>query len=88
MQRAVRTFGHIVWAVTSPIRGLLSVLLGLGALLALFGVAGTLLGAAVLHILSPHATVSPLLRLAGLAALGGVAFVSACALPIALLKRR
>ena len=88
MARAVQTVGHVVGAVTSPIRGLLFVILGLGGLLALLGVAGTLLGATVLHVVAPHATVSPLLRLAGLAALGGVACIAACALPTALLKRR
>lgn len=88
MQQALRIFVRIVWVITSPIRGLLYVLLGLGALLAFLGVTGTLLGATVLYILSPHTAVSPLLRLAGIAALGGIALVAAGALPIALLKRR
>lgn len=88
MARAVQTVGHVVGAITSPIRGLLFFFLGLGVVLALLGVVGTLIGATVLHVLSPHATISPLLRLAGLAALGGVVFIAACALPTALMKRR
>jgi hypothetical protein len=88
MQRPLQTVGHIVGAVTSPIRGILFIILGVGVILALLGMVGTLIGAGVLHLLSPNATVGPLLRLAGLAALGGVAFIAACALPAALSKRR
>lgn len=88
MQRAQQTVGNVVGAVTSPLRGVLFFFLGLGLLLAFLGVAGTLVGATVLHVLSPHASVSPLLRVAGLAALGGVVFIAASALPAALAKRR
>ena len=80
MTRAVQTVGHVVGAITSPIRGLLFFFLGLGVALALLGVAGTLIGATVLHVLSPHATVSPLLCLAGVAALGAVALIAASAM--------
>lgn len=88
MEQELQTGNHVLGAVTSPIRGLLYVILGLGGVLAFIGVVGTLLGVTVLHLLSPQASVGPLLRLAGLAALGGVVFIAACALPNALSKRR
>ena len=89
MEKSLQTVGHVVGAVISPIGGFLRIILGLGAVLALVGVVGTLAGAAVLHLLSPNATVSPLLRLAAIAALGGVGFFAACSLPgIAPSKRR
>jgi hypothetical protein len=62
---------------------------GLGGLFGIL-VAVPLVGAAVLHVLSPHTTVTPLLKLAGIVALGGVGFVAVCGvlfvLPIVLVK--
>lgn len=89
MAQPPQTVGHVVSAVTSPLRGLLFIILGGGMILALVGVVGTLVGAISLHLLSPHTSVWPLLRLAGLAAVGGTACLVACAVPgVALSKRR
>ena len=88
MERTLQTVGHVVSAVTSPIRKLVCAILGVGALLALIGVAGTLVFAVVLHVLSPNATVAPLLGIAGLALLGGVGLFAACSLLSAAPSRR
>lgn len=89
MKRTLTFVGLVLVAVTAPIRLLLRIILGFGALLALVGTVGTLFGAGVLHLLSPNTSVVPLLRLAGIATLGWVVlFAASCVPGVAFASRR
>jgi hypothetical protein len=79
---------HLVAAIASPFIAVLLFIQGGVVLFALIGIVGTLFSAFALHILSPGASVIPLLRIAGLAAMGPVAVVVICAVLVALLRRR
>jgi len=80
MEKTLHTVGHVAGVVTAPIRVLVCGILGFGAFLAAVGAAGTLLLAGVLHLLSPHDTVGPLLSIAAIGLLGGVGLFGLCAL--------
>jgi hypothetical protein len=80
MDKALQTVGHIAGVATAPIRGLVCGVLGVGAFLAAIGAAGTLLLAGILFLLSPHATVGPLLSIAAIALLGAAVLFGLCAL--------